>query len=62
MVHGYYQMARGWMHHPCFKSEKVFSYREAWIWMIEQATWSPEGRNVNILERPLQKLYGQKDQ
>ena len=47
------------MYHPCFKSEKVFSHREAWIWMIEQATWSPEGRNVNILEKPYRLSRGQ---
>lgn len=59
MANGYYQMARGWMYHPCFKGEKVFSHREAWIWMIEQATWSPEGRNVNILEKPHRLSRGQ---
>lgn len=37
---GYYQMARGWMDNDFFDKEP-FTEREAWLWLIEQASWKP---------------------
>lgn len=37
---GYYAMYRGWMNHPAI-AEKIYSRRDAWCWLIENAAWSP---------------------
>lgn len=39
---GYYQMARGWMESDAFAAEP-YTEREAWVWLIENATWK-DGR------------------
>ena len=36
---GYYLMHRGWMENPVFRNE-AFSRRDAFVWMIENATYS----------------------
>lgn len=37
---GYYLMSRGWQDHPVFRNE-VFSRRDAFVWMIEEAAYRP---------------------
>ena len=37
---GRYSMERGWMNHPLFKGEK-YTRAQAWVWLIENATWKP---------------------
>lgn len=37
---GYYKMQRGWMDNEFF-SREPFTEREAWLWMIEEASWEP---------------------
>jgi len=38
---GYFVLPRGWMDDPIFGSEP-FSRREAWLWLIEEASFQPE--------------------
>jgi hypothetical protein len=49
---GYYRMHRGWMDHPVLRGGK-FSRRDAWVWLIEHASWTNrrfeiEGRTVEL--------------
>jgi hypothetical protein len=42
---GFVCMHRGWMDHPAFGT-KPLSEREIWAWLIEEATFSYEGREI----------------
>lgn len=37
---GRYWMARRWMDHPLFRGER-YTKAQAWLWLIENATWKP---------------------
>lgn len=37
---GHYRMHRGWQEHPVFRNEP-FSRRDAWVWLIEEASYKP---------------------
>jgi hypothetical protein len=39
-MNGRYWMARGWMDHPVFRGER-YTRAQAWLWLIENATWKP---------------------
>lgn len=45
MRDGFYLMHRGWADSDVFANEP-YSERDAWIWIIEQAAWSPTSTRV----------------
>lgn len=47
---GWYKMQRGWMDSPVF-GKAVYSEREAWIWLIENAVFSE-----TTVNRPVAKV------
>lgn len=49
-------MARGWQQHPVFGREP-FSRRDAWIWLIEHAAFTP--RRVDVFGRIVEVQRGQ---
>lgn len=44
-VTGYFLMHRGWQENPIFDREE-YSRRDAWVWLIENATWKPSRTRV----------------
>lgn len=42
---GYYKMHRGWMDHAVLGGGK-FSRRDAWVWLIEEASWTDRRRDI----------------
>ena len=42
---GYFLMHRGWQDNPIFDREE-YSRRDAWVWLIENATWKPTRARV----------------
>lgn len=51
---GRYFMQRGWQEHPVFPTEP-FTQREAWEWMIAEASWRDERKRIGDHIVPLQR-------
>ena len=41
--HGYIAISRGIFEHPLFEGQ-VYSWRDAWQWLIANAAWKPKGK------------------
>jgi hypothetical protein len=55
---GFYILQRGWMDAPEFGgAREEFCRRAAWIWMLEEASWSD--RTISISGKPLTLRRGQ---
>jgi hypothetical protein len=46
MSGGFYKMHRGWMDNPVLRGGK-FSRRDAWVWLIEEASWTDRRREID---------------
>lgn len=57
MANGFYLMHRGWMDHPAF-AKQDFTEREAFEWLISEATWA-DGRTLSINRNPVLLKKGQ---
>lgn len=55
---GRYSMQRGWMEHPIFKDEP-FTEREAWVWLIEKASFQPHEMRDRKSSRMIKVNRGQ---
>lgn len=53
---GFYLMYRDWQDNPLFGRE-AFSRRDAWVWLIEQACFTP--KNINIAGKTVTLQRGQ---
>jgi hypothetical protein len=52
LIGNWYRMQHGWQEHSIFGNEP-YSSRDAWIWLIDNAIYAPEGRSVSIKGRPV---------
>lgn len=54
----FYKMERGWQKSEVFSGEK-YSERDAWVWLIETATWKQGAKPVSIKGKPLKLKRGE---